>query len=180
MVVTTVSGPGVRQFGSEEFKWTKPDVLKLLKNIDEQKTSQYSASWILIKKNKETSSLIRNWRELSFSDNFKNINEDSIDVQKNNFFIAHRNDQSLLSISVKNSLLLLNTEKKFMEKMQKLLHDNIETSRNRNPFVFNYLIARNTKIKKIFFYLYILENKIKKNKSVRKFIVIVSRIRKNS
>jgi len=180
LLLTTITGAGVRQFGSEEFKWTKPDVLKLLKNIDEQKTSQYAASWILIKKNEKTSTLIKNWRELSFSNNFKNINENYEDVKIGDNFIAHKHDQSLLSISVKNSLLLLNTEKKIMVKMQNLLSDNIETGRNRNPFAFNYSIAKNIKIKKIFYYLYVLENKIKKYKNVRKFIILIYRLRKNS
>jgi hypothetical protein len=180
LVVTTVSGAGVRQFGSEEFKWTKPSVLKLLKNMDEQKTSQYAASWILIKKNKKTSTLIKNWRELSFSNDFKNINENYEGVDASENFITHRHDQSLLSISVKNSLLLLNTEKKVMAKMQSILNDNIEIGRNRNPIPFNHSMAKNIKIKKIFHYLYVLENKIKKHKNVRKFIILVYRLRKNS
>ena len=180
LVVTTVSGAGVRKFGSEEFKWTKPSVLNLLKNMDEQKTSQYAASWILIRKNEKTSTLIKNWRELSFSNDFKNIKENYEDVDTSDNFIMHRHDQSLLSISVKNSLLLLDTEQEVMAKLQNILNYYIETERNRNPIAFNYSIANNTKIKKIFFYLYVLENKIKNHKNMRKFIMLVYRLRKNS
>ena len=64
--------------------------------------------------------------------------------------------------------------------MQNLLSENIVTGRNRNPFIFNYSIAKNIKIKKIFNYLYVMENKIKRYKNVRKFIVLVYRLRKNS
>ncbi|CAB4812172.1 unannotated protein [freshwater metagenome] len=180
LVVTTVDGAGTRQFGSEEFKWTKPDVLNLLKKIEDQKTSQYAASWILIRKNKQTCSLIREWKELSFANKFENINENYGHAQKLNSHIAHRHDQSLFSVALKNSELVSKNKNRELEVAQNLLSSNIEVSRNRTPFDFKSSNLIILKIKQIFYYSYILENKIKKYKSYRKIIVLFYRLLKNS
>jgi hypothetical protein len=180
LIVTTVDGAGVRNFGSEEFNWTKPDVLSLLQRIDDQKTSQYAASWILIKKSTQTCSLIREWRELSFANNFKNINEDYGLVENLNLHVAHRHDQSIFSVVLKNSELMRINQNKDLEAAQNLLTSSIEVSRNRTPFNFKSSNLFNLKIKKVFYYLYILENKIKKHKNMRRIIVKYYRLLKNS
>ena len=124
--------------------------------------------------------MVKNWKELSFINNFENINEHTLVAQKENNLVAHRHDQSLLSITIKNSMPTLNVESQLLKESEKFLNDNIKIERRRAPFEFEFLGPINLKIKKVFYYLYVLENKIKKNKRVRKFIIFFYSLRKNS
>jgi len=87
-----------------EYQWTSQDLfteLNIAKNLNIKNSSQYAATFILLRNNPKTIKFISDWldlcskRELLMGEKFKKYNQDG--------FKEHRHDQSALSLLLKLS-----------------------------------------------------------------------------
>jgi hypothetical protein len=130
LITANSVGFGVKTYGAQERTWTKPEIFNSLK-LEEihQRTSQYQATWIAIKKNNTNLEMIRSWIEYCTKDNFYLVRPESEFLSANSNFISNRADQSVFSCLLKSrSINLITANSEDME--------NIKASRNLSIFRF--------------------------------------------
>ena len=130
LITANSVGFGVKTYGAQERTWTKPEIFDSLK-LDErhQRTSQYQATWIAIKKNNTNLEIIRSWIEYCTKDNFYLVRPESEFLSSGSNFISNRADQSVFSCLLKSrSINLITANSEDME--------NIKASRNLSVFGF--------------------------------------------
>ena len=174
IIVQHVKGHGAKKYGSEEFKWTKPSTLKLLTNPNDANSPQWAATWILIKKNSRTTNLIEEWRKVSFKDEFSLIKSSSPDFAQDSLLIKHQCDQSVLSVLIKNNpnLIVDTLEVSFLRQK---LDAVIVMGRNRSPLRFARRPQLNNSLQKFFYYIFLVESKVREMLLVRKIVAFYYR-----
>jgi hypothetical protein len=103
IVLSYSQGYHQRSFGSEEYKWTKPEVFKALRvKASDRKSSQYQATWILIVNNSKNRKLIKAWEQRCTNNNFFLLKPNESNSPSGSSLIYHAYDQAILSCLLKS------------------------------------------------------------------------------
>jgi hypothetical protein len=103
IVLSYSKGYHQRKFGSEEFKWTQPEVFKALRvKTPDRNSSQYQATWILIVNNPKNRTLIKTWEQRCTDNNFFLLKPNKANSSSRSSLIYHAYDQAILSCLLKS------------------------------------------------------------------------------
>lgn len=103
IVLSYSQGYQHRNFGSEEYKWTQPEVFKALRvKTPDRKSAQYQATWILIVNNPKNRKLIKTWEKRCTDNNFFLLKPNKSNLLDRSFLIYHAYDQAILSCLLKS------------------------------------------------------------------------------
>lgn len=92
------------QLEHSEEQFTKNELFEYLKTPKEQRISpQIQATFFVIKSCQETRALVEKWLALSRVDSMRLLTNERSPLKQSHQFIDHRNDQSILSLTVKQS-----------------------------------------------------------------------------
>ena len=100
-----------------ETAWTKAEVIRRLSpDIDVLNSGQVMATFFVVspisKKFDVVNQVMKAWLRFSTEDNFASIRDDYDSASQSPLFIAHRNDQSLLSILTKQAKMSIQGERR--------------------------------------------------------------------
>lgn len=103
IVLSYSLGYSHRNSGSEEYKWTQPEVFKALrvKTLDKNST-QYQATWILLVNNLKNRALIKSWEQRCTDNNFFLLKPNKSNLFDRSNLIYHTYDQAILSCLLKS------------------------------------------------------------------------------